>query len=87
VLVLIGISGGDRAVDVPGDHIMLNFVLGNKVAVGSMNGNQTYLRAPCVGHGSGRGAVSRLERLLTHPMRFAARGSRSEGGRSETGGH
>jgi hypothetical protein len=42
VLVLIGISGRDRAVDVPGDHIMLNFVLGNKVAVGSMNGNQTY---------------------------------------------
>jgi hypothetical protein len=42
VLVLIGVSGGDRAVDVPGDHIMLNFVLGNKVAVGSMNGNQTY---------------------------------------------
>ena len=42
VLVLIGISGGDRTVEVPEDHIMLGFVLGNKVAVGSMNGNQTY---------------------------------------------
>jgi glucose 1-dehydrogenase len=42
VLVLIGISGGDRAVDVPGEHIMLGFVLGNKVAVGSVNANRTY---------------------------------------------
>jgi glucose 1-dehydrogenase len=34
VLVLTGISGGDRMVQIPGDHIMLGFVLGNKVAVG-----------------------------------------------------
>jgi glucose 1-dehydrogenase len=42
VLVLIGISGGDRAVDVPGDNIMMGFVLGNKVTVGSVNANRTY---------------------------------------------
>src|SRR5215207_3603259 len=33
VLVLTGIAGGDRMVEVPGDRIMLGFVLGNKVAV------------------------------------------------------
>lgn len=42
VLVLTGISGGDRAVEVPGDRIMLGFVLGNKVAVGSVNANRAY---------------------------------------------
>ena len=42
VPVLIGISGGDRTVEVPGDHIMLGFVLGNKVVVGSINANRTY---------------------------------------------
>jgi glucose 1-dehydrogenase len=40
VLVLTGISGGDRMVEVPGDHILLGFVLGNKVAVGSVNANR-----------------------------------------------
>ena len=42
VLVLTGISGGDRTIEIPGDHIMLGFVLGNKVAVGSVNANRTH---------------------------------------------
>ena len=42
VLVLTGVSGGDRMLEVPGDHILLGFVLGNKVAVGSVNANRTY---------------------------------------------
>jgi hypothetical protein len=36
VLVLSGISGGDRTVEIPGNRIMLGFVLGNKVAVGAV---------------------------------------------------
>ncbi|MDQ4000045.1 MAG: glucose 1-dehydrogenase [Actinomycetota bacterium] len=67
VLVLTGISGGDRTVEVPGDHIMLDFVLGNKVAVGSVNANRTHFErgvqdmALAEAHYPGW-----LERLLTH---------------------
>jgi threonine dehydrogenase-like Zn-dependent dehydrogenase len=67
VLVLTGISGGDRMVEVPGDHIMLGFVLGNKVAVGSVNANRAYFE-----RGVQDMALSEahypgwLERLLTH---------------------
>src|SRR5215210_723507 len=42
VLVLTGISGGDHTVEVPGDHILLGFVLGNKVAVGTVNANRSH---------------------------------------------
>jgi Glucose dehydrogenase C-terminus len=42
VLVLTGLSGGDHTVKVPGDRIMLGFVLGNKVALGSVNANRVY---------------------------------------------
>ena len=67
VLVLTGISGGDRTVEVPGDHIMLDFVLGNKVAVGSVNANPAYFE-----RGVQDMALAEahypvwLERLLTH---------------------
>jgi len=69
VLVLTGISGGDRKVEVPGDRIMLGFVLGNKVAVGSVNANRTYFE-----RGVQDMALAEAEypgwlgRLLTHPV-------------------
>jgi glucose 1-dehydrogenase len=69
-LVLTGISGGDRTVEVPGDHIMLGFVLGNKVAVGSVNANRIYFE-----RGVQDMALSEaqypgwLNRLLTHPVK------------------
>jgi threonine dehydrogenase-like Zn-dependent dehydrogenase len=69
VLVLTGISGGDRTVEVPGDRIMLGFVLGNKVAVGSVNANRTYFE-----RGVQDMALAEtmypgwLGRLLTHPV-------------------
>ena len=66
---MTGISGGDRKVEVPGDRITLGFVLGNKVAVGSVNANRAYF---------GRGVLDMalaqaqypgwMERLLTHPV-------------------
>ncbi len=69
VLVLTGISGGNRTIEVPGDHIVLGFVLGNKVAVGSVNANRVYFE---------RGVMDMalaeqqhpgwLKRLLTHPV-------------------
>src|SRR5918997_1750115 len=45
VLVLTGISGGDQEIEVPVDRIMLNFVLGNKVAVGTVNANRSYFES------------------------------------------
>jgi len=69
VLVLTGISGGDREIEVPGDRIMLGFVLGNKVAVGSVNANRSYFES-----GVRDMALSEaqypgwLGRLLTHPV-------------------
>ena len=69
VLVLTGIAGGDRRVEVPGDRIMLGFVLGNKVAVGSVNANRTYFER---GVQDMALAVAQypgwVERLLTHPV-------------------
>jgi threonine dehydrogenase-like Zn-dependent dehydrogenase len=40
VLVLTSITGGNHMVNVPGDRINLEFVLGNKVMVGSVNASR-----------------------------------------------
>ena len=69
VLVLSGVTGGGREVEVPADAINLGFVLGNKVMVGTVNANRTYFEA-------GAYDLSRaeleypgwLEKLLTHPV-------------------
>ncbi len=69
VLVLTGISGGNRKIEVPGDQILLGFVLGNKVAVGSVNANRVYFE-----RGVEDMALAALrfpgwlERMLTHPV-------------------
>ncbi len=42
VLVLTSVTGGDRKIEIPADHINLDFVLGNKVMVGSVNANREY---------------------------------------------
>ena len=69
VLVLTGISGGDHTVEVPGERIMLGFVLGNKVAVGSVNANRTYFERGVLDMALARAQYPGwLERLLTHPV-------------------
>lgn len=45
VLVLSSVTGGDRKVEVPADRINLDFVLGNKVMVGTVNANREYFEA------------------------------------------
>ncbi|MGH7574520.1 MAG: glucose 1-dehydrogenase [Longimicrobiales bacterium] len=67
VLVLLSVTQGERTVEVPADKINLGFVLGNKVAAGSVNANRDYFE---------RGAVDLsaaelqypgwLSKLLTH---------------------
>ena len=42
VLILVSVTGGDRKTEIPADKINLGFVLGNKVAVGSVNANREY---------------------------------------------
>jgi len=42
VLVLSSVTGGQRMVEVPADRINLEFVLGNKVMVGTVNANREY---------------------------------------------
>jgi threonine dehydrogenase-like Zn-dependent dehydrogenase len=69
VLVLTGIVSGDRRVEVPGDRIMLGFVLGNKVAVGSVNANRTYFERGVQDMALAAAQYPGwLERLLTHPV-------------------
>lgn len=70
VLVMVSITGGDRKLEVPADKINQGFVLGNKVAVGSVNASredfergvqdlsQAQLQYP-----------GWLGKLLTHPVK------------------
>lgn len=70
VLVLLSVTGGDKKVEVPADKINLGFVLGNKVAVGSVNANRDYFEF-------GVQDLSQAElqypgwlaKLLTHPVK------------------
>jgi glucose 1-dehydrogenase len=70
VLVLSSVTGGDRKVEVPADKINLEFVLGNKVMVGTVNANREYFEsgvkdlAQCEAQYPGW-----LRRLLTHPVK------------------
>jgi threonine dehydrogenase-like Zn-dependent dehydrogenase len=70
VLAQVSVTGGDRTVEVPADRINQGFVLGNKVAFGSVNASRddfdrgvrflTQAEATYPGW---------LARLLTHPVR------------------
>ena len=70
VLVLSSVTGGDRRIEVAADKINLEFVLGNKVMVGTVNANREYFE-------SGVRDLSQaeleypgwLQRLLTHPVK------------------
>jgi threonine dehydrogenase-like Zn-dependent dehydrogenase len=67
VLVLSSVTGGDRTLTVPADRINLEFVLGNKVMVGTVNANREYFETG-VQHMAMAEAqyAGWLSRLLTH---------------------
>jgi len=70
VLVLSSVTGGDRMVQVPADRINLGFVLGNKVAVGTVNANREYFEAAVSDMALAEAEwPGWLSRLLTHPVR------------------
>lgn len=70
VLVLSSVTGGDKKVEVPADKINLEFVLGNKVMVGTVNANRAYFE---IGVQDMSAAVLEygdwMSRLLTHPVK------------------
>jgi glucose 1-dehydrogenase len=69
VLVMVSVTGGERTAEVPADRINQGFVLGNKVAVGSVNASRDDFER-------GVQDLAQLElsypgwlaRLLTHPV-------------------
>jgi len=69
VLVLASVTGGNQTAEVPAAKINLEFVLGNKVMVGTVNGNREYFEAAvrdlAMAQAQYPGWVARL---LTHPV-------------------
>ncbi len=70
VLVLSSVTGGDRMVQVPADRINLEFVLGNKVMVGTVNANREYFEIGVKDMAQAEAEYPGwLARLLTDPVR------------------
>jgi threonine dehydrogenase-like Zn-dependent dehydrogenase len=69
-LVLSSITGGNRALQVPADRINLDFVLGNKVMVGTVNASRENFESGVrdMAHAESE-YPGWLRRLLTHPVR------------------
>ncbi len=69
-LVLSSVTGGDRHVDAPSDRINLEFVLGNKVMVGTVNANREYFERGVQDMALAEAEYAGwLGQLLTHPVR------------------
>ena len=67
VLVLSSVTGGDKKIEVPADRINLEFVLGNKVMVGTVNANREYFEMGVKDLAHAGSAVSRLARSAADP--------------------
>ena len=70
VLVWTSITGGDEKVEVPADKINLQWVLGNKLLLGSVNANRGHfesgIRDLALSEVTYPGVI---QRILTHPVR------------------
>ena len=67
VLVLSSVTGGDRHSEVPADRLNLDFVLGNKVMVGTVNANREYFEAGVRDHAMAEAQFPGwLPQLITH---------------------
>jgi threonine dehydrogenase-like Zn-dependent dehydrogenase len=70
VLVLSSVTGGNRQIEVPADKINLEFVLGNKVMVGTVNANREYFEMGVKDLAQAEAEYPGwLARLLTHRVR------------------
>jgi threonine dehydrogenase-like Zn-dependent dehydrogenase len=69
VLVLSSVTGGDRRIEVPADRINLQFVLGNKVMVGTVNAGREHFESGVRDMAQSEAQFPGwLDRLLTHPV-------------------
>jgi glucose 1-dehydrogenase len=69
-LVLSSVTGGDRMVEVPADKINLEFVLGNKLMLGTVNANREYFESGVRDMALAEAQYPGwLKRLLTHPVK------------------
>lgn len=70
VLVLSSVTGGNNMIQVPADRINLEFVLGNKVMVGTVNANREYFESGVRDMAQAEAEYPGwLNRLLTDPVR------------------
>ncbi len=70
VLVLSSVTGGDKKIEVPADRINLEFVLGNKVMVGTVNANREYFEMGVKDLAQAELQFPGwLKQLLTHPVK------------------
>jgi threonine dehydrogenase-like Zn-dependent dehydrogenase len=69
VLVLASVTGGERLHAIPADKINLDFVLGNKLVVGTVNANREYFEAGVYDFARAELEFPGwLSQLLTHPV-------------------
>jgi glucose 1-dehydrogenase len=70
VVIITGISGGKKTINVNSDRLMLSFVLGNKVVVGTVSENRTHLEQGVKDMAlAGIQYPGWLEKLITHRVR------------------
>ena len=70
VLVLSSVTGGDKMISIPADRINLEFVLGNKVMVGTVNANREYFELGVRDMAQAEAEYAGwLTNLLTHPVK------------------
>jgi threonine dehydrogenase-like Zn-dependent dehydrogenase len=69
VLILSGVTGGGRTIEIPADTINLGFVLGNKVVVGTVNANRDSFASAVRDLSQAEMQwPGWLSKLLTHPV-------------------
>ena len=70
VLAMVSVTGGSRQIEIPADKINLGFVLGNKVAFGSVNANREYFESGVKDLSTAELQYPGwLEKLLTHTVK------------------
>src|SRR5882724_2419538 len=70
VLVLASVTGGDKMIQIPADRINLEFVLGNKVMVGTVNANREYFELGVRDMAQAEAEYPEwLRKLLTDPVK------------------
>jgi glucose 1-dehydrogenase len=70
VLAMVSVTGGSRHLEVPSDKINLGFVLGNKVAFGSVNANREYFESGVKDLSTAELQYPEwLRKVLTHPVK------------------